>query len=97
MSEFVNRFESENSKPVPPNGRFESEGMKPVPASVKDSMGYIPQPPPDKPSVKDQMGHFPQPPRSKLCTQVLGLGISIHIGKGVMDKYTQLRARNDFR
>ena len=96
MSEFVNRFESENAK-LPGT-------------SVKDSMGYFPLSHPMKQSikdstyysscsngnkVKDSTMYYPQPPREKPANGP-GIDISIHFTKST-EKDAQLRARNEFR
>ena len=102
MSEFVNRFETENEKSTGVTVK-ESMGYFPQPhcdkSCVKDSMGYQPQPPTSNKLIEVKHGesYCPQPPRDKPYQRGPAVDISIQFSRSVFDKDAQLRARNEFR
>ena len=99
MSDFVNRFETENSRPIGPSVK-DSMGYFPQPQAdkscVKDSVGYLPQPPREKVTTKDSTGYWPHPPKNKPYLRGPAVDISVHFSRSVLDKDGQQRIKNEF-
>ena len=99
MSDFVNRYETENLKPAEPSVK-DSMGYFPQPqpgkSCVKDSVGYLRQPPADN---KDVTGYCPHPPKNKAYQRGPAVDISVHFSRSVtgMDKDTKQKLINEFR